>query len=188
MSQKQERKFDLRHFRTITNAISTYEDFNLLVKHLVEGMCRTFLIRGASIMILDEVDNQMFRVASYGISESYMEKGPVCVDRNQGVFCTGKPEYIWDLVSDERAQYPESAAREGIASMLSIPIKFRDVVIGVIRIYDEKPVDIHDEDVESLCALAAQLGILIECNGLKNFVEHIKMSIDTLPPRIRGHL
>ena len=187
MNQVQERKFDLKHFRAISNAIATYEDFNLLVSHLVEGMCRTFRVKGASIMLLDEIDQQLFRVSSYGISEAYVEKGPVCVDRNQGVFCVGKPEYIGDIVSDERVQYPESAASEGIVSMLSIPVKFRDVVIGVIRIYDDKPVDIHDEDVETLCALAAQLGILIECNGLKNFVEHIKMSMDTLPPRIRGH-
>jgi LytS/YehU family sensor histidine kinase len=53
---------------------------------------------------------------------------------------------------DDRVQYPESAAEEGIVSMLSIPIKFRQVVIGVIRIYDDKPVNINEEDVESLCA------------------------------------
>lgn len=186
MSQTQERKFDLKHFRAISNAIVTYEDFNLLVNHLVEGMCRTLKVKGASIMLLDEVGMKLFRVSSHGISEAYQEKGPVCADPKQSAFCTGQPEYVFDLKGNDRVQYPESAAQEGIVSMLSIPIKFRQVVIGLIRIYDEKPISIHEEDVESLCALAAQLGMVIECNGLKNFVEHIKMTIDTLPPRIRG--
>ncbi len=188
MSPMQERKFDLKHFRAISNAIATYEDFNLLANHLVEGMCRTFKIKGASIMLLDEIEGQLFRVSSYGISEAYLEKGPVCADKSRSALCTGKPEFIVDFKSDERVQYPESAEKEGIVSMLSIPVKFREVVIGVIRIYDEKPVDINEEDVESLSALAAQLGVLIECNGLKNFVEHIKMSMDTLPPRVRGQV
>ena len=188
MSQTRERKFDLKHFRAISNAIATYEDFNLLANHLVEGMCRTFQVKGASIMLLDEIDQQLFRVSSYGISETYLEKGPVCADKSRSSLCTGKPEYIQDLQTDSRVQYPESAQKEGIAAMLSIPVKFRNAVIGVIRIYDEKPIDINEEDVESLCVLASQLGLLIECNGLKNFVEHIKMSIDTLPPRVRGQV
>ena len=189
VSQKtQERKFDLKHFRAISNAIATYEDFNLLANHLVEGMCRTFGIKGASIMLLDEIEQLLFRVSSHGISEAYQEKGPVCVVQRQSVFCTGKPEYIQDFQADPRVQYPEYAAREGIVSMLSIPVKFREVVIGVIRIYDDKLIDINEEDVESLCVMATQLGMLIECDGLKNFVEQIKMSIDTLPPRVRGHV
>lgn len=187
MSQLQERKFDLSHFRAISHAIATYEDFNVLANHLVEGMCRTFKVKGASIMLLDELEQKLFRVSSYGISEAYAEKGPVYADDSQDALCTGKPEYVNDFQGDHRVQYPESAAKEGISSMLSIPIKYRQVVTGLIRIYHERPIDINAEDVESLSVLAAQLGMVIECNGLKNFVEHIKMSIDTLPPRIRGY-
>jgi hypothetical protein len=34
--------------------------------------------------------------------------------------------------------------------------------------------------------MAAQLGMVIECNGLKNFVEHIKMSIDRIAAAGKG--
>lgn len=186
MLQTQERKFYLKHFKAISNAIATYEDFNLLVKHLAEGLCRTFKVKGASIMILDETEKQMFRVSSYGVSEAYLEKGPVFADPEKCALHTGKPEVILDFQNDDRVQYPESAAREGIVSMMSIPIKFRTSVIGVIRIYHEQPLNLHQEDVDSLCVLANQLGVVIECNGLKNFVDQIKMSIDSLPPRVRG--
>ena len=42
----------------------------------------------------------------------------------------------------------------------------------------------HEEDIDSLHVLANHLGLVIECNGLKNFAEQIKTSIDSLPPRM----
>ncbi len=64
MTQKPERKFYLKQFKAISNAISTYEDFNLLVSHLSEGVCRTFKVRGCSLLVLDQIEQQLFRVSS----------------------------------------------------------------------------------------------------------------------------
>ncbi len=185
MSQHQERKFDLKHFRAISYAIATYEDFNLLVNHLVEGLCRTFRVKGASIMLLDEVEQQLIRVSSYGISEAYLEKGPVFADPKKCALHTGKMEIVFDFNNDPRVQYPEAAAEEGIVSMISIPVKFRHTVIGLMRIYHGQPLNLNPEDIDSLGVLSCQLGMVIECNGLRNFVDHVKVIMDNLPPRIR---
>lgn len=184
MAKKIERKFYLKQFKAISNAISTYEDFNMLVNHLVEGVCRTFNVKGAGIMILDEVEKQLFRVSSYGISDEYLNKGPVFVDHKYRSLSTGKVEIILDMKTDERIQYPEAAEKEGIVSMMAIPIKYRKNVIGEIRIYDDHPLTLHKEDVDSLCVLANQLGLAIENNGLKNFVDQIRIIIEGLPPRM----
>lgn len=179
-----ERKFYLKQFKAISNAISTYEDFNLLVNHLVEGVCRTFSVKGASIMIFDEVEKQLFRVSSYGISEEYHNKGPVFVDHKYRSLDTGKVEIVSDMKSDKRIQYPDAAEKEGIVSMMAIPIKYRKNVIGEMRIYHSQPLVLNKEDIDSLCVLANQLGLAIENNGLKNFVEQIRMVIEALPPRM----
>jgi GAF domain-containing protein len=184
MSQKSKRKFYLKQFKAISNAISTYEDFNLLVNHLVEGVCRTFNFKGASIMILDEIEQQLFRVSSYGISEVYLSKGPVFADVKDCSMKSGKVEVVEDVQHDSRIQYPDAAVKEGIVSLMAIPIKYRKLPIGVIRIYHDQPLNLHEEDVDSLCVLANQLGMVIENNGLKNFVDQIKMAIDSLPPRM----
>lgn len=186
MNHGPERKFYLKHFKSISLAIATYEDFTQLVNHLAEGLCRTFGVKGASIMILDEIEQELFRVSSHGISEAYVEKGPVFADPKKCAFYTGKVEVVEDFQSDERVQYPEAAAREGIVSMMSIPIKYHNINTGLIRIYHSDRLCMHDEDVDSLKVMACQLGVVIEANGLRNFVEQIKMAIDNLPPRIRG--
>jgi len=184
MAKTIERKFYLKQFKAISNAISTYEDFNLLVNHLVEGLCRTFNVKGASIMIFDEVEKQLFRVSSYGISDEYHNKGPVFADHKYRSLSTGKVEIVSDMTTDKRIQYPEAAEKEGIVSMMAIPIKYRKNVIGEIRMYHHEPLVLHKEDIESLCVLANQLGLAIENNGLKNFVDQIRMVIEGLPPRM----
>jgi signal transduction protein with GAF and PtsI domain len=184
MAETSERKFYLKQFKAISNAISTYEDFNLLLNHLVEGVCRTFKLKGASIMILDEIEKQLFRVSSYGISDNYLNKGPVFADQKYRSLATGKVEIINDMQNDVRIQYPDAAKEEGIVSLIAIPIKYRKNSIGEMRLYFDQPMTMHEEDIESLCVLANQLGVVIENNGLKNFVDQIKMAIDSLPPRM----
>ncbi len=179
-----ERKFYLKQFKAISNAISTYEDFNLLANHLVEGVCRTFRFKGASIMVLDELENQLFRVSSYGISEEYLNKGPVFMDDTNCSIHTGNVECVNDMQHDSRIQYPEAARKEGIVSLMAIPIRFRQTVIGVIRIYHDQPLHLHEDDISSLCILGNQLGLVIEVNGLKHFVDHIKTAINSIPPRL----
>ena len=68
--------------------------------------------------------------------------------------------------------------------MLSIPIKCRKAVIGVLRIYYDKLMRIHDEDIDTLCVMSEHLGLVIENNGLKNFLEGVKTALESLPPRM----
>ena len=188
MQQKLERKFYLQHFRAISHAISTYEDLNVLTNHLAEGTSRRFKAKGCSIMLLDERDNQLYPVSSYGLSEEYLYKGPVIMDDKHCAIRKGEPVFVEDMQNDARVQYPEAAAKEGIVSMLSIPIKCRDAIIGLIRIYHSEPRLIHEEDIETLCVMSEHLGLVIENNGLKNFLDGIKAALESLPPRMLKNL
>lgn len=184
MAEKQERKFYLRHFKAISHAISTYEDLPLLMRHITEGVCRTFKTKGACILLFDEREKQLFMVTSHGISEKYLNKGPLFVDEKQGAFQTGEPVYIDNMQKDPRVQYPEAAVEENLVSMLSIPIRCRDIVVGILRIYHSESLQLHEEDINSLTILTEQLGVVIENNGLRNFVEDLKIAMENLPPRM----
>ncbi len=184
MDKKIERKFYLKEFKAIIRAISTYEDLNLLFKHFSEGLCNTFNVKGCCIMLYDEREKQLFCVSSFGISEDYLTKGPIFVDDKDSAFFTGKPVFIDDLQNDSRMQYTEAAAKEGFVALLSFPIRCRQTVIGLIRMYNNCHITLHDDDIESICILAEQLGLLIENNGLKNFLDDVKISMDNLPLRM----
>jgi GAF domain-containing protein len=188
MNQEPVRRIFLREFRAISLAISTYEDIGVLVNHFAEGISTSFQVKGSSIMILDERDQQLHRVSSYGISNRYLSKGPLFLYSEDAAFVEGKPVFIEDVESDPRIQYPGDAVREGIVSILSVPIKCRESVIGLIRIYHSERWLLHEDDLESFCVLAMHLGLVIENNGLKNFLEGVKLSMENLPPRLLGGL
>lgn len=187
MSQESERKFYLKEFKAISHAMSTYGDLNLLINHLAEGTTKTFDAKGCSIMLFDETENQLFPVSSYGISDEYMLKGPILVDNNSCAFVKGEPVFIEDMKNDPRVQYPEAAEKEGITSMLSIPILFQEEPIGILRIYHRRIRIYNEEDIDALRVLAEHLGLVIEYNGLRNFLDKVEMAVDSLPARmIRG--
>lgn len=186
MSNEPQRRFYLREFKAISKAISTYEDLNILINHFVEGIVRAFKVKGASIMLYDEIEKQLFSVSSYGISDSYHEKGPVFFNEKDDAFEKGKPVFVEDMLSDPRVQYPEAAAAENIRAMLSFPIKNRGAAVGLLRIYHSKSIVLHDDDVDSICVLCQHLGLVIENNGLRNYVQMINAAMNTLPPRLRS--
>jgi signal transduction protein with GAF and PtsI domain len=185
MMKEPVRKFYLKEFKAISHAISTYEDLNLLINHLAEGAGRAFKAKGCSILLLDDREKQLVRVASYGLSEEYSRKGPIfVVDESEGSIYTGKPVFIQDMQNDPRVQYPKAATKEGIVSMLSIPVKCREAVLGCLRIYHKEPPVLHEEDVDALCILTEHLGLAIENNGLNNFLDKVKIAMGSLPIRM----
>ena len=184
MTQKWERKFYLKEFRSITRILSSNSELLVLINQMVEGICRTFEVQGACIMLYDDGEKQLFNVGSYGISEEYLTKGPVLVNRQYSSFFTGEPILIADLQHDPRILYPKEADKENLHSMLSIPIKSRGAITGIIRMYHPEPIHLHDEDVESISVLAELLGLVIENHGLRNFLEEVKVATRNLPARL----
>jgi len=178
------RKFYLKQFKAISHAISTYDDLTLLINHLSEGTARTFEAQGCSILLLDERENELFHVSSYGISEEYLRKGPIVLDQKYSPFVKGEPVYIENMQTDPRVHYQDAAQKEGIISMLSIPIKYHQTPIGLIRIYLGEKRAFNPEDVDALRILAEHLGLVIENNGMRNFIEKIKMAMESLPLRM----
>ena len=168
--------------------MSTYEDFTLLTGHLVEGICMSFKVKACSLLLYDDREQQLFHVSDHGLSRKYLDKGTIVVDDRYCAFFSGQPIFIENLQTDPRAQYPAAAAEEGLVSMLSVPIKFRTETIGILRIYNDEAWTIHPDDVESFCSLGEHLGLVIELNGLKNFLDQVKGSLASLPLRMLGDL
>ena len=185
MIQKPKKRFRLSHFKAISLAIAQYEDLDVLLNHFVEGMCRTFNLKAASILLFDEYESQLFRVASHGMSDMYLSKGPLLMDEKDEALVKGLPVLINDMKNDSRVQYSEEAQHEGIMAMLSFPIKRGNTVVGLIRAYHSEPIVLDEEDIDSISVLSQLLGVVIENNGLRNFLSQVQMAVSSLPSRLR---
>ncbi|MFP4039419.1 MAG: GAF domain-containing protein [Desulfosudaceae bacterium] len=179
-----ERKFYLEEFKAISRAISNYEDLNLLFTHIVEGLCRTFALKGCCIMLFDERERQLFRVSSFGLSDEYISKGPDFVDEKSSAFFKKEPVFIENVPDSPLIRYPEEARQEGVASLLSVPIMYGQAVVGLLRMYTSELQYFNEEDVDSISTLCLQLAVVLEKKGLENFLEGVKAAMGSIPPRL----
>jgi len=144
--------------RRITSTLKPQEVFNLIVRSATEAMS----MRGCLIRLLNEKRERLELVAAYGLSEAYLKKGPVEVAKGAKDVVEGRPISIYDASTDPRVQYPEEAEREGIKSILGVPLAVRDRVIGAIRVYSSTAHEFDEDEINFLLALASQAAIAIE--------------------------
>jgi len=144
--------------KAINSALDVKKVLHLLVKTAVNAVD----IKAAAVRLLDEKRQRMELVASYGLSDRYVTKGPVTADKSITEAMMGKAVSIYDVASDPRATYPKEAAEEGIRSILSVPITLKGKVIGVMRIYTAEPRDFSEDETTFLSSLAEQAALAME--------------------------
>ena len=145
--------------KAISSTLDLQEILNLILKHAVSSLN----FKAGAISLLDKKNNRLQLIANYNLSQEYLDKGPLAADKSMpGAISDKRPVVVSDVKTDSRLQYPEACAKEGIGSILSVPILFKDNVIGVLRLYGAEPHDFTYREVEFISALADQGGIAIE--------------------------
>ena len=129
---------------------------------IVETLCNAAKAKGCSLMLLTPDRGQLVHTIAYGLSDWYVRKGPVVVDDNMAQALNGKAMSVLDATTDTRVQYREQAGKEGIVSMLSLPIMRRGDVVGIIRIYTSKPRRFSAKEIEFFGAMADLGAIALE--------------------------
>ena len=100
---------------------------------IVKSAAEAMHVKGCSLMLLTPNRNQLIHTAAYGLSDSYIRKGPVKLDPIIAEALHGTPMVVTDVNTDPRVQYRAQAQKEGITSMLSLPVILRGEITGVLR-------------------------------------------------------
>jgi signal transduction histidine kinase len=139
-------------------------DLPEVLKRLVKSTSEAMGVRACSIRLLDKSGQHLEPVAMFGLSQTYLDKGPVIVAENllaQEVL-SGKIVNVPDAPNSPMLQYPEEAKQEGIRSMLSAPLTGKKGPIGILRAYALEVNRFTPDDEAFLAAIAAQGSIAIE--------------------------
>jgi GAF domain-containing protein len=132
----------------------------------VDSVKASLEIMGCALFLVDYKSNVLEVAASCGLSAEYLNKGPLSSIRSIGQSLTEGPVAIYDVSDDPRIQYPEAAKKEGIASILAVPIYSRGNVIGSMRVYSAEQWEFTLEDVNFVLAVAQIAGVLIDMGRL----------------------
>ncbi len=146
--------------RAVSSSLNLPQVLSTIVRQATEVMG----MKASSIRLLDEEQRYLEVSAAYGLSEAYLTKGKVDPQRGEmdRLALQGKPVALLDATVDPRFQYPEEARKEGIRSVLSVPMMLLDRAIGVLRVYTGEVRRFTEEKTEFLVALASQGGAAIQ--------------------------
>jgi GAF domain-containing protein len=134
----------------------------VLFNDLVERVTKTMGVKGCALMLFSPDKKRLFHITAYGLSERHIKKGPVLADQGIAEVLEGKIVAVSDITEDERIQYREEAEREGIASILSVPMTLRNEIIGVVRVYTGEPHTFTDDDRYFAGAVASLAAVALE--------------------------
>jgi GAF domain-containing protein len=129
-----------------------------LLHAIVERVAKATGAKACSLMLLTPDREVLLHTAAYGLSDWYLRKGPVKVGKILSDALEGKPVAVLDASKDERVLYRDQAKKEGIVSILSIPMRLKGEVIGLMRVYTDKPYRFSKDDtyfVETVANLGA---------------------------------
>lgn len=131
----------------VTAILNSEREPRSLLHAIVENVAKAMGAKACSLMLLTAERDVLLHTVAYGLSDWYLRKGPVTVGKIIADVLKGKPVAVFDAPTDERVLYREQAKKEGIASMLSVPMKLRGEVIGVLRVYTARPYRFTKEDI-----------------------------------------
>jgi GAF domain-containing protein len=167
----------------ITKAISKIREPEEIVLITVEGVTSALKVKGCALFLFSRKSDELKLTGSFGLSEEYLNKGPVSSLRSIATSLQDRqPVAIFDVSDDPRIQYPEDAEKEGIASILSVPIIIGDNLIGCMRVYTAQPWEFTLNDVNFVQAVAQIVGMALEMcrvnKGLKDSIDILKTMRD----------
>lgn len=160
----------------VTKALSRSKDPDEIIHMTVENIRMALGVKGCALFLINHETRELEVAASTGLSEEYLNKGTVSALKSIAASLNDGPVAVFDVSDDPRIQYPEAARKEGIASILSVPVMMADEAIGAMRVYTTDKWDFTLDDVNFVQALGQIAGVLIEMSRLhKGQSEYIEV-------------
>jgi two-component system NtrC family sensor kinase len=155
----------IRVTKAITSSLNPEELFRIITRKIPEIIG----VDAATIRLLDASGKNLKLQAAFGLSEDYLNRGPIDAEEPIFMALKGDPIVIEDAAQDPRIDYPEATRREGIENILVVPIPIRGQIKGILRLLNKTPRSYDPQEIDFVSALAEQCGIAIE--NARNFKE-----------------
>ena len=117
-----------------------------------------------SLMLIDEKNNELVIRATQSMSEEYNKKPPLKVGEGIAgkVAKENKPMAVKDVTKEKEYKYKNIAEKEGLCSLLCVPLTVKGKVIGVVNCYTSTSHDFTETEIEVLTSIANQAAVAIE--------------------------
>ncbi len=134
-----------------------------------------------SLMLVDEKTGTLIVRATQSISEEYNKKSPLKIGEGIAgkVAKENKPFVAKDVLKDKDYKHKDIARKEGLCSLLCVPLSVRGKVIGVINCYTSKPYQFSEAEIDVLTTIANEAAVAIENTELMVKTKVIQEELET---------
>jgi CheY-like chemotaxis protein len=173
-----------RTYADAEKALGSSLDLKEILNLICSSVMKVFKVKGSAVLMFHKKD-QTLEISSYcGLSEAYFEKGLMDSTRSiPSVLESGEPVLVQEDAFEASLHYPEAARKEGISSILSVPLKLNDAILGFLRIYSTEKRSFEDEEMDVLLKFADQAARALE-NAMA--YERVRADIEGIKRDIPG--
>jgi signal transduction protein with GAF and PtsI domain len=190
--KKKSYKKQIEALSEISQAISSDRYLDDILKLIVTVTANVMDSKICSLWVLDEKEKVLKIRATQAISEEYLKERSLKLGEGVvGHVAQQKiPLAILDVLKEPRYKEKALARKEGLVSMLSVPLVVKEKVIGVINIYTSYPHEFTEMERAVLTTVANQAAICIENTELMVQTKVIQEELETrkLVERAKGIL
>ncbi len=185
-------KKQIQALSEISKAISSDQYLDDILKLIVTVTANVMDSKICSLWLLDDQEKVLRIRATQTISEEYLKERSLKLGEGVVGYVAqhNKPLSILDVLKEPRFKEKELARKEGLVSMLSVPLAVKDKVIGVINCYTSYLHEFNETERAVLTAVANQAAICIENTELMVKTKVIQEELETrkLVERAKGVL
>jgi GAF domain-containing protein len=149
-------------FCTISQAFGTAATQEALLDLIVKSATDALKGKAACLFLADEQKDVFIPTAQHGLSKGYLHASPLKAQDIVKALLKKGHLFFEDATGDPRLENHAAKKKEGIASILTVPVRVKDRPIGVLSLYTAKQRKFATADIDFLCALADQGGVAIE--------------------------
>ena len=152
-----------------------------ILKLIVTVTAQTLGSKICSIMLVDEKSQELVIRATQSISEDYNKKPPLKIGEGIAGKAAGEKRAIsiYDVTKEKEYKYKDIARKNGLVSLLCVPLIVKGRVIGVINLYTSKLHKFTKNEVNILTTVANQAAMVIENTELMVRTRVIEEELET---------
>jgi GAF domain-containing protein len=134
-----------------------------------------------SLMLLNEERGELVVTATQSLSDEYRNKPPIKVGQSVSglVLQEKKPIAIKNVQKDTRYAHPDVARKEGLVSLLSVPLMVKDKAWGVLNLYTTEERDFTSEEIRVIQTVTNQAAVAIQNTRLIRETLQMKEALET---------
>lgn len=175
-------KISLEVYALFIKTITESKTIDTMANSLVQLLVSALGIKGAAIYILNPELEELELLSSVGLSQDYVNKGPILVDRSIKIGANREAVIISDTEASRELQYPEKAKEEGVRAIVSYPINMRGKTIGSLRLYHQDVWEISEHDKLFIQATTQNLGLALMYFRIAHAVLNVQETVNDIHP------